>query len=247
MSLTHEAPGTLRVPLLEVDPDLAQHLSAEDTATARTALTVPLLRVSPGPVDLAALLPAGTNAFAAHLVSGLLSRERDAGGHPAVELLAPGDIFVAGHAEGSLHVHSHVRAAVASEIALLDDRLLAAARHWPRLVPALVQRLSEQHDRLALQLVISHQPRVEDRLLNLFWHLSDRFGQVTVEGVIVRLALTHETLGRIIGARRPTVTLALRALEARGVLTRRTDRTWLLTEWPPPVLPEAPEPAPVAG
>lgn len=241
------APEVPRVPLLEVDPDLAEHLRPEDAEVARAALTLPVHRVPPGPLDLEGLMSAGTNPFAAYLVSGLLSRELDAGGHPAVELLGPGDILVAGPAAGSLQVRSRLRAATASEVALLDDRVLAAARHWPRLVPAVVRRLCEQHDRLALQLVISHQPRVEDRLLNLFWHLSDRFGQVTVEGVVLHLALTHETLGRLIGARRPTVTLALRALEARGVLQRRSDRTWLLTEWPPPALPEAPEAAPAAG
>jgi CRP/FNR family cyclic AMP-dependent transcriptional regulator len=115
---------------------------------------------------------------------------------------------------------------------VLDDRFLLAARRWPRLVTGLFTQMQEQHDRLLLQLVVAEQPRVEDRLLLLFWQLSDRFGKVTPEGIAIRLSLTHEALGRLIGARRPTVSLALRTLGERGALVRRADRSWLVREWP---------------
>ena len=112
-------------------------------------------------------------------------------------------------------------ATVPSRIALLDDRFLLAARRWPRLVSAMFELLGEQRDRLMMQLVIAEQPRVEDRLLMLFWQLADRFGRVTREGITIQLALTHEALGRLIGARRPTVTLALRMLGERGAIERQ--------------------------
>lgn len=224
--------GDPRVPLLQVDPDLARHLSPDDAEQARTALTLPLVTVPSGRLLLGEIEKDGTHPFAAYIVSGLLTRDIDIGGQPALELLGPGDVFVGRGPDGTLPTKSRLVVTTPTKLALLDDRLLAGVRHWPRLVPGLMQRLCEQRDRLAVQLAISHQPRVEDRLINLFWHLSDRFGSVTAEGITLPMALTHEALGRLIGARRPTVTLALRALDERGVLTRRDDRSWLLTEWP---------------
>ena len=47
--------------------------------------------------------------------------------------------------------------------------VLLAARRWPHLVSAVFELLVEQRDRLMMQLVIAEQPRVEDRLLMLFW------------------------------------------------------------------------------
>jgi hypothetical protein len=55
---------------------------------------------------------------------------------------------------------------------------------------------------------------------------------VTSTGVVISLGLTHEALGRLIGAQRPTVTLALRSLGERGAVERRKDRSWLVIERP---------------
>ena len=46
--------GEPRVPLLEVDPDLARHLTPEDAGQARTALTLPVVDVAPGRLRLSA-------------------------------------------------------------------------------------------------------------------------------------------------------------------------------------------------
>jgi DNA-binding IclR family transcriptional regulator len=46
--------------------------------------------------------------------------------------------------------------------------------------------------------------------------------------VVVRLQLTHELIGRLIGARRPTVSLALHALAEEGILERRDADSWRL-------------------
>jgi len=52
---------------------------------------------------------------------------------------------------------------------------------------------------------------------------------VTPGGTVLPLALTHETLGALVGARRPTVTLALGDLSERGAVLRQ-GRAWLLVE-----------------
>jgi hypothetical protein len=44
----------------------------------------------------------------------------------------------------------------------------------------------------------------------------------------VPLNLTHESLGRLIGGRRPTVSLALKELASGGTLTRRPAGSWLV-------------------
>jgi hypothetical protein len=173
------------------------------------------------------------NPFGAVVISGLLTRHVDIGGYPGIDLYGPGDLLpVHDLRRATLPCGDAWSAPAHTRLAVLDDRFLVAARRWPRLVSGLFAQLQEQHDRLLLQLVIAEQPRVEDRLLLLFWQLADRFGKVTGDGIVIRLALTHEALGRLIGARRPTVTLALRMLAERGALIRRPDRSWLVTELP---------------
>ena len=86
--------------------------------------------------------------------------------------------------------------------------------------------------RLTGQLVICQLPRVDQRVLAILWLLAESWGHVTPGGVRLPLALTHETLGALIGARRPTVTLALRKLSEKGSIVRQ-DSGWLLLEPPP--------------
>jgi CRP-like cAMP-binding protein len=107
-----------------------------------------------------------------------------------------------------------------------------AARRWPRLISGLYSKCFEQHDELLLQRVVASQPRVDDRLLMLMWHTADRFGRMTAEGLVVPLALTHEAFGHLVGARRPTVSIAMKSLCDRGELSRRADKSWIVA--PPP-------------
>jgi hypothetical protein len=221
------------VRLLDVAPRLADHLDAEQARTAREAVTAPVVAIPRGPWDRAAIAEHPHRPFGAIVLSGLLARHVDIGGYPGLEVVGPGDTISArGLVTHTLPCLESWTATMPSRIALLDDRFLVAARRWPRLVSALFGLLGEQRDRLMLQLVIAEQPRVEDRLLLLFWHLADRFGTVTPDGIVVHLALTHEALGRLIGARRPTVTLAVRMLGERGALERCADRCWLVKELP---------------
>src|SRR5205814_1889348 len=102
-----------------------------------------------------------------------------------------------------------------------------AAHRTPRLVAGLHARSTEQADRVAVQLAVCQLPRVEDRVLSMLWLLAESWGQVTAHGTALRLHLTHETLGGLVGARRSTVTLALGQLTEGGAILRQ-DRGWLL-------------------
>jgi hypothetical protein len=91
---------------------------------------------------------------------------------------------------------------------------------------------AERNERLATQVAICQLPRVEDRLLAIMWLLAESWGTVTSHGTRLPLALTHDALGGLVGASRPTVTLALRELAERGAMVRQSDGL-LLLEGPP--------------
>jgi CRP/FNR family transcriptional regulator, cyclic AMP receptor protein len=229
-------PGS-RIRLLDVEPDVGRFLTPEERAEA-SRLTVPVLTLAKGSVNFDAQLRSA-GAFGAVIVEGVLLHRLVFGEHPALRLLGPGDIL-ARHGEagpGPLS-ESVYRSAGQLRLALLDDRILAAAQRFPRLFAGLHVRMGEQHQRLATQLVICQLPRVEERILGMLWLLAETWGHVTPNGTTVPVALTHDALGECIGARRPTVSLALKELAERGTVVRRSDG-WLLTE-PMPHAPETP-------
>jgi CRP-like cAMP-binding protein len=224
-------PDVGRIALLAADPELLRHVAPQEADRAQRALTVPLVTLPPGEFDPRELLTPGINAFAAIVVSGLIAREVSVGWQATLRLIGPGDVVHGAALESGLLVADQVwTATLPTRVALLGDRFLHAVRHWPRLVTALVERMSERHDQTIMQLAISQQPRVEDRIVALLAALAERWGRVTPDGVVISLSLTHEALGRLIGARRPTVTLALKALAADGRLERRSGGAWVLRD-----------------
>lgn len=50
--------------------------------------------------------------------------------------------------------------------------------------------------------------------------------------MILDVPLTHEAIGRLVVAKRPTITLALRRLADEGALRRTADGRWLLPRRP---------------
>jgi CRP/FNR family transcriptional regulator, cyclic AMP receptor protein len=91
-----------------------------------------------------------------------------------------------------------------------------------------VARASDRANCIALMLSIHNLKRVDTRLLAFFWHLADRYGKVTADGVLVPLALTHRQLALLVGAQRPSVTSALGTLADRNQLRRDEHGHWLL-------------------
>ena len=117
--------------------------------------------------------------------------------------------------------------------AVLREPVLRALGQWPSAVAAVLRGASNRAHSLAITLAVSNLRRVDVRLLMLLWYLAERWGRVTPDGVIVPLRLTHETLARLVGAQRPSVTTAIRQLEDEGRLRRTPDRLWLLCGAPP--------------
>ena len=223
--------STTTVRLLEIEPGIARFLTDAEQEAAR-GLVVPVRTVNRGTDDIAPKL-GQAGAFAAIVLDGLLLQTLRLGERTAIRLLGPGDVVSApGGPELATLDESPVKAAAPTRLAMLGSEVLAASRRWPLLVPGLHVQFSRQAERLAAQLVICQIPRVEDRLMALMWLLAESWGRVTLAGTLLPVRLTHGTLGALIGARRPTVTLALGELTKRGAIVNQ-DQGWLLVEEPP--------------
>jgi CRP/FNR family transcriptional regulator, cyclic AMP receptor protein len=117
-------------------------------------------------------------------------------------------------------------------VAVLDRRLAAQLGEFPEVTSLLVERLSKRSSRLAVTQAISQLNKVDRRLLTLFWHLAERWGRITPDGVLIPLTLSHRMLSQLVGARRPTVSTALGELAREGEVRRLENGTWLLTGRP---------------
>lgn len=215
-------------PLVDLVPGVDGRLADEDRRRL-ARFQVPLRTAFDGPFDLEAALRAH-RAFALVIAEGMLLRTLGLGEHIGLQMLGPGDVVGRRGTQGSDLLHRgqlQVRGVV--RYAALDDRVLALAQRYPRLIEGLQMRRDDQEQRLLAQLLICQQPRVEDRVLALMWLLAETWGRVTSSGTALPIRLTHDAIGLLVGARRSTVTLALGALEGRGALLRRPD-DWLILE-----------------
>jgi CRP/FNR family transcriptional regulator, cyclic AMP receptor protein len=221
------------VNLLELDPDVETLLEPEELhRAAEVRLPLRTLAADTGEPELSALL-AENDAFGAIVAEGMMVRRLRVANHVGIRLLGAGDLLIpGGDARTMLLTEAEVRAAARAKLILLGDDVLVAIRRWPAIVVRLLERYAEQAVAVETQLVISQLPRVDERLFAILWLLAERWGRVTPIGTRVSLRLTHEMLGALIGASRPSVTLALGHLANRGAVLRDA-RGWLLTEPPP--------------
>jgi CRP/FNR family cyclic AMP-dependent transcriptional regulator len=216
--------------LFDIDSELAERLGPTQRAEARGRAIVPVADLPAGPWSPVELGDVASRPFALMVVEGLLLRELVLTGSTATELLGPPDIVSVLPTDDAL-LPAEVQWSVpqAARIVVLDDRLVHVLRAWPGVGRVLLDRAARREARLATHRAIAQLPRVDQRLLAFFAHLGERWGRVAGDGVVLPLQLTHETLGRLIGARRPTVSLALKELAASGSVERRKDGSWLLT------------------
>jgi hypothetical protein len=200
-----------------------------------------------GPWDVSRLAGATADHIGLLVIDGILSRELVVADHVSAELLGPGDLirpWQPTSRTGLLPVDAVWTVLSPMTVAVLDRRFAAEMTRYPEITAALFDRLSERSLRLATTQAISQLTRVDRRLKALFWHLAERWGRVSGDGVIVPLALTHRILGQLVGARRPTVSTALSELAEREELIRRPDGSWLLRGDPPDAESLARKPAP---
>jgi len=187
------------------------------------------IELTAGPFDVRRFTGDHRRCLGLVLADGLITAQLEAGRGQVAWLLGGGDLIRPWDM-------AHVRLAQASEWrALTDARLVRIERgHDPD--PAAIERVLSwasrtSHWLLATSLILS-LPSIAERLLLLFALYGERWGKVTPEGVRVELPLTHQLLGKLCGARRSTVTLAINSLEEDGFITRASRDVWLLHQYP---------------
>ena len=219
---------TPRVSVLDIDAELRDAVPAEHRERARPALVANVIRFEPGVAELdPRTLPAST--FALIVGGGTLLHEVSLADRELAELVLPGDVVPPWKPTmDALPTDRRFTALSKAHLVALDQRFIRAAATWPELMITIHRRLNDQEHRVATHGVICQLPRVDQRLHAILWHLAGRVGTVTADGTEIPLRVTHEQLGRLVGAQRPTVSLALRELAERGSVHRRDDGIWVL-------------------
>ncbi len=217
--------------MLKEDLELSEAVPSADRERARRAVLADVVELAVGTVDLSQQRLTDT-AFALLVVDGMLTQEVSVGGRALTEFAIRGDVLLpwpppstAPDSQLSVSALDDVR------LAVLDHRFIRSAATWPELMVAIQRRLHDQQHRLAAHGVICQLPHIEQRLMAIMWHLAGRIGRVTIEGTVVPYPFSHRALAKLIGASRPTVSLAISALQKRGRIRRRDDGTWVLVGW----------------
>ncbi|MGI8904518.1 MAG: Crp/Fnr family transcriptional regulator [Solirubrobacteraceae bacterium] len=224
------------ISIVDADPDLGELLEPAPRERARREALTRVRHLSPGEWEAASAIEPDTHHRGFLIIDGLLTREVDVLGRRCVELLGPGDVLRPWRwdADGS-HVQAEVGWVVLepARLAVLDHGLVTRMTPWPQLGLELFSRGTRRAHSLAVALAIAHHPRVDDRLLLTLWHVAERWGRVSPDGIVVPLPLSHQRLADLVGAHRPSVTAALGDLARAGALSRRERGAWTL-HGPPP-------------
>jgi CRP-like cAMP-binding protein len=211
-----EAGAGRRVRLVQLDPDL---LNPEEVERA-DRLTVPVRQVVPGSPE--PVVHAGSGR--ALIVRGLIAQHIRLAGSRSVVMAWDGDMVWANEEAPDWIDHPvNWQVLETAIVADIDEEFLAATADFPGVLSALGERISRVQARLTLSVAVSHLSRVEHRILAVLLLLAEDRGRATVDGLVLRMPLTHERLGELIGARRPTVSLAMRELDALGLVRKGTD------------------------
>jgi CRP/FNR family cyclic AMP-dependent transcriptional regulator len=169
------------------------------------------------------------------ILDGLLGRRVMLGGAATIELLGPGDIVRPWQKLPDTPIPARVqwRPLSALRMAVLDERVTTLICGRPDLTIAFAGRLTRRCHAATRLAAIGHISRVEDRLLATLWQLAGNWGRVTALGVRIPVRLTHEVLGELVGAKRPSVTIGLSNLRRQGEVTQDADGNYILTGTPP--------------
>jgi CRP/FNR family cyclic AMP-dependent transcriptional regulator len=189
--------------LFQVEPDLLERVPGHERPVARRSVVVPAQRVALGSWDVSSV---GSPPWGVLIVDGLVASEVGIAGTTAAELVGAGDVVLAGGGDGQEIIPSESAWTVLepATVAILDERFMPVARRWPEVAACLLQRSEARASRLALTQAICHLTRVDARVLVMLWLLADRWGRVGTDGMVLPLRLTHRTIARLIGARRPS-------------------------------------------
>jgi CRP/FNR family cyclic AMP-dependent transcriptional regulator len=220
--------------VLQHDPDLGEAVSEAERDAAAQASVAALIEVPPGVWDARTGSDRARPGFGLLVLDGVMIRRVGADGRYGAELLSEGDLLRPWDFDGddTLGFESTWRVLTVTRLAVLDTGWATRMARFTRIGPELAGRALLRSRRLAAMMAIAQQPRLEERLLMLFWELADRHGRVHADGVHLDLPLTHEVLSHLVAARRPSVSGALTKLAGQGRVVRN-GRDWVLHGEPP--------------
>jgi CRP-like cAMP-binding protein len=218
------------ISLTRVWPEIADALAPDDRDLAERALVAPLVKARGE--DLGPALASEPTASWFAIVDGTVLKETTLATRSALELLGPGDLLappVGATPQLESRAVSRYLALGEVSIAGVGVSFTRVAARFPQILDFLNARLAEQAHGASMHLAMLHLPRAEDRIIALFTDLAERFGRVTTDAILIDLPLTHDLIGRLVASRRPTVSLALTALDDQGLLGKHDDKRWRLT------------------
>jgi hypothetical protein len=212
--------------LLDLMPALGSNLAPKHRALATQTLLVNTTRIESGEWH-PDQTPQGPGHLGFLLVEGLMVREMVIARGHGVELLTKGDLLRPSQEDSASFARAHWQVLRPITLAELGPDLASSIARFPVLVEGLLERVMQRSRSLAAYATIESVRSLDDRLLALFWHLAERHGRRRADGVLVPLPLTHQILAELVGARRPSVTVALKRLDEAGRVLR-VPEGWLL-------------------
>jgi CRP/FNR family transcriptional regulator, cyclic AMP receptor protein len=216
--------GSLRY-LLDLDSELADSLDVGVRLAARRTTAAVVFGAGTGEIDLAGYLREIGRGPGILVIDGVLAVNVTVGDRVAAELIGTGDVLEPDTSEPDelFTCSTGWRVLVPARLAVLDDGFAERVARWPQLTQVLLTRAERRTHSLNVQRAITSQPRLEIRLALLLLHLASRWGHVEPGGVRLTLPLTHQLLGRLVGAERPSVSHALARLSRSGLVTGAGD------------------------
>jgi hypothetical protein len=220
-----------KLSLIRAEPALAAGLSARQRRAAERRLQVRTV-----------VLPAGSwrpeaekypQGFGYLLAAGMLLRRIDIENGRSVELLAKGDCLFPWREEAASFSRAEWQVIERATLAPLDLRPGSDLSRLPTVSAMIAARATDRSRRLALQSATMSIVGIEHRLRALLWVLAEQWGRVVSEGVELRLDVPQDVLAAMVGARRPTVSMALSTLDERGQVVSVAPGCWLLKGEPP--------------
>jgi hypothetical protein len=224
------------VALLRSDPALGDALDRRDFETAQDEVlaTSALLQPSPEPALWGPEQPRAEIGLL--VVDGLLLRDLVIRDRRRSELLGPGDVVRPWDTETAAHLPGQAtvawRVLATTRVGFLDRRFIDSARAWPEILGAVAIRAVRRAQSLAAVLTLTSFERTEDQVALVFWHLADRWGEITPQGVRLDLPLTPDLLAELVGAETTAVANALNGLAESNSVVRDDQGSWLLRTLP---------------
>lgn len=206
--------------LLDLDSDLAEVLEPHERRLARAAATATIIDADAGTLAMLEWLAQAAEGPGVLVLDGVLALSVRVGDRVCAELIGSGDLVQSQvPADTLVTAQTRWRALTPVRLAVLDAAFAKRVRFWPQIMLGLARRADRRAQSLDVLRAISAQPRLEVRLALLLWHLADRWGRVERGGVRLPLPLTHQLLGQLISAERPSVSHALSRLSHSELIT----------------------------